>query len=114
MTDCGVTCPECGSFSTRAEITAASARPPCFRWWVVPAFLVPGALLVLLQHLTATVVFDEPAIRVMIFAVLYPMAFFALRDHRGPQRGGVALVLTVFLWLTNSLMTAAYPVAAVA
>ena len=75
----------------------------------MPAFLAPGALLVLVQHLTATVVFDELAIRVMIFVALYPMAFFALRDHRGPQRGGVALVLTLFLWLTNSLMTAAYP-----
>jgi hypothetical protein len=81
---------------------------------VAPAFLVPGALLVLLQHLTTTVIFDEPAIRVMIFAVLYPMAFFALRDHRSPQRGGVALVLTLFLWLTNSLLTAAYPALAAA
>jgi hypothetical protein len=81
---------------------------------VVPAFLVPGALLVLLQHLTATAVFNEPAFRVMVFVVLYPMAFFALRDHRGSQRGGVALVLTLFLWLTNSLMTAAYPMVAAA
>ena len=102
------------SYSTRSELAAASARPPCFRWWVVPAFLAPGALLVLLQHLTATVVFDELAIRVMIFVVLYPMAFFALRDHRGPQRAGVAIVLTLFLWLTNSLMTAAYPALAMA
>jgi hypothetical protein len=114
VSDCGVTCPECGLFSTRSELAAAAARPPCFRWWVVPAFLVPGALMVLLQHLTATVVFDELAIRVMIFVVLYAMAFFALRDHRGPQRGGVALVLTLFLWLTNSLMTAAYPALATA
>jgi hypothetical protein len=81
---------------------------------VVPAFVVPGTLLVLLQHLTTVVAFNEPAVRVLTFMVLYPLAYYALRDHRGPQRGGVALVVTLFLWLTNSLMTAAYPVLAVA
>jgi hypothetical protein len=112
VTECGVTCPECGLFSTRAEIAAAAVRPPGLRWWVVPTFVVPAALLVLLQHLSVIVEFDEPAIRALVFVVLYPMAFFALRDLRGTQRGGVALVLTVFLWLTTSLMTAAYPVLA--
>jgi hypothetical protein len=76
---------------------------------VVPAGLVPGALLLLLQNLSVIVEFNEPAVRGIFFAVLYPVAFLALRDHCGPRRGGAALVLTVFMWLTNSLMTAAYP-----
>jgi hypothetical protein len=71
-------------------------------------FLVPGALLVLLAQLSLIVELDEPVIRGVIFAALYPLAFAALRDHRGAQRGGVALVLTIFLWLTNSLLAAAY------
>ncbi|MHC4211387.1 MAG: hypothetical protein ACYSWT_16930, partial [Planctomycetota bacterium] len=101
-------------FSTRAEITAAAARPPRFRWWVAPVCLWPGVLLVLLQHLSVTVDFSEPAMRAWVFVALYPMAFFALRDHRGAERGGAALVLTVFLWLTNGLMTVAYPALAAA
>jgi hypothetical protein len=100
--------------STPAELAAAADRPPPFRWWVAPAFLVPGALLVLLQHLSVFVDFSEPALRAALFAALYPMAFFALRDRRGADRGGVALVLTVFLWLTNGLMTVAYPALAAA
>jgi hypothetical protein len=114
VTDDGVTCPECGLVSTPAELVAAADRPPPFRWWVVPVFLVPGALLVLLQHLSVFVDFSEPAVRAWVFVALYPMAFFALRDHRGAERGGAALVLTVFLWLTNGLMTVAYPALAAA
>ena len=44
----GARCPECGRVSTPDEIEAAAARPPRFRWWVAPGFLVPGALAVLL------------------------------------------------------------------
>jgi hypothetical protein len=110
----GVTCPECGLFSTRSQLATAAARPPGVQWWVVAAFLWPGALLVLLQHLSVAVDFNEPAMRGAVFAVLYPMAFLALHDRRGADRGGAALILTVFLWLTNGLMALAYPALAVA
>ena len=103
-----VRCPECGRISTPGEIEAAADRPPSFRWWVAPGFLVPGAMAVLLAHLSVIVQLDGLLVRAVLFAALYPIAFLAVRDHPGPQRGGAALVLTVFLWLTSSLVGVAY------
>lgn len=94
--------------STPDEIEAAAARPPRFRWWVAPGFLVPGAMAVLLAHLSVIAQPDGMLVRVALFAALYPIAFLAVRDHPGPQRGGAALVLTVYLWLTSSLLGVAY------
>jgi hypothetical protein len=98
-----VRCPECGRRSTPGEIEAAAARPPPFRWWLAPAFAVPGAIAVLLAHLSLIAQPDGVLVRAALFAALYPIAFLAVRDHPGPQRGGAAFALTVFLWLTSSL-----------
>jgi hypothetical protein len=103
-----VRCPECGRVSTPREIEAAAACPPRFRWSVAPGFLVPGALAVLLAHLSVIAQPDGLGVRAALFAALYPVAFLAVRDHPGPQRGGAAFVLTVFLWLTSSLLGVAY------
>ena len=45
---------------------------------------------------------------VLVAPTVDPIAFLAVRDHPGPQRGGAAFVLTVFLWLTSSLLGVAY------
>jgi hypothetical protein len=106
--DDAIRCPECGGVSTPAERAAAAARPPRFRWWVAPAFLGPAAVAALLAQTSLIGRLDGAAVRVVLFAALYPLAYFAVRDHPGPQRGGAALALTVFLWLTNALLGVVY------
>ena len=57
---------------------------------------------------------QEASASLLKLIMLYPMVYFALRGRRGPARGGDAVVLTVFAWLSNSLMASLHYLLAVA
>jgi hypothetical protein len=60
------------------------------------------------------VVHEQPVVRAIVLIMLYPMVYLALRGRRGPARGGDAVVLTVFAWLSNSLVASLHYLLAVA
>ena len=96
-------CPECGGLWTYWELQAAAAATPRFRWWMVPLFFAPAAVLVAMRETIAIATHGiVPAIAV--FVVLFAMAWAALRDQPPMDRVGAAFVLAEFLWLTNALL----------
>ena len=103
-----VTCPECGGSWREAELVAA-ANVRRFRTWMVPVFLAPSAALVLLDNHAQIGWRDTAVIPIAVFVVLFAMAYFALRDQRGIERYGTAVVLAEFLWLTSGLLARFLP-----
>ncbi len=76
---------------------------------MIPAFLLPAAGLVLLDNSAQIGWRDEAVIPPTVFVVLFAMAYFALRDQRGLERFGTAMVLAEFLWLTSALLARFLP-----
>ncbi len=103
-----MTCPECGGAWREAELVAA-AQVQRFRIWMIPVFLLPAAGLVLLDNAVQIGWRDTAVIPVAVFVVLFAMAYFALRDQRGIERCGTAIVLAEFLWLTSGLLARFLP-----
>ena len=76
---------------------------------MIPVFLLPATGLVLLDHVVQIGWRDEAVIPPAVFVVLFAMAYFALRDQRGVERFGTAMVLAEFLWLTSGLLARFLP-----
>ncbi len=76
---------------------------------MIPIFLLPAAGLVLLDNSAQIRWRDEAVIPPAVFVVLFMMAYFALRDQRGVERFGTAMVLAEFLWLTSALLARFLP-----
>lgn len=104
-----VTCPECGGIWQGAEVAAAMQRAGPFRIWMMPVFFLPAAGLTALDNFAHIGWRDEAVIPPTVFVVLFAMAYFALRDHRGIERLGTAIVLAEFLWLTSALLARFLP-----
>lgn len=99
-------CPECGHVATPVQRRAAARRVNRFRWWMTPLFLLPGVMLIACQRVVPHVLPADFLIRGALLVVSFAAAYAALRDHRGFDRLGTAVVLAIFLLLTNGLMAA--------
>ena len=112
VVDEGATCPECGRFSTPAELVSRARLAARFRWWMTPVFGLPGLLCIVADHLSIISTPTQPLARAAVLGALYPIVWYALRDHVGPDRIGTAVVLTVFVGLTNNLLASLGPLLA--
>ena len=102
-------CPECGRLSSYRRMLAIAFREPAFRWWVMPLFFVPVIALLAWTDLAPTSVPPVPILHVLGGMMFYAMAYYALRNHKGADRVGAAVVLTIFIWHTNVLMAMLLP-----
>ena len=111
-----VMCPECGRLCLYHELISVPA--PGFRWWLVPAFFLPAAVLVWMRELGAISsgagmvpgIVPSLAPSIAVFVVLFALAWAAFRDQGGGMhRVGTAFVLAEFLWLTNALLAGLLP-----
>lgn len=105
----GVRCPECGGVWRSAQLDAAAHPVARFRLWMIPVFFLPAAGLSMLDAIARIGWRDLAVIPPAMFVVLFAMAYFALRDHRGIERLGTAIVLGEFLWLTSALLARFLP-----
>ncbi len=80
-----------------------------FRTWMLPVFCLPAAGLTLLDNFARIGWRDAAVIPPTVFVVLLAMAYFALRDHRGIERLGTAIVMAEFLWLASALLARFLP-----
>ena len=93
----------------RVDIERLAREGGRVRAWMIPAFFLPAAGLTLLDDFARIGWRDAAVIPPTVFVVLFAMAYYALRDHRGIERLGTAFVLAEILWFTSALLARFLP-----